>query len=92
MAIKQNAAAYNNCERYIIPSELMFEIAQVILQVDFVYEIIGVKENRRAIVLCIEYDAKSKLHQQAIDNIEEILQAYHEICYDKDERVNWREY
>ena len=79
-------------ERYLIPSDVICEIAQIILQAALSHEIVGVKDDRRVIVLFVQYDEKSKIHNQAIENIAEILQSYHEICFDGDNRINWREY
>ena len=79
-------------ERFLIPGDVIFEIAQIILQVGLSHEIVDVKEDRRLIVLCVEYDGKSTLHKQAIENITEILQTYHDIFFNGDKRMNWREY
>lgn len=79
-------------ERCLVPSDVICEIAQIILQAGLSHEIVGVKDDRRVIILSIEYDEKSAFHNQAMDNIEEILHSYHEICFNGDKRIDWREY
>jgi len=78
-------------ETYAIPTDVILEIAQIILQADLPHEIIGVKENKSQIILSISYQSDLKFHQEAIKNIADILKDYHEICCNESETVNWRE-
>ena len=78
-------------ETYIIPTDVMLEIAQIILQADLPHEIIGVKENKRQIILGISYQSDLKFHQEAIKNIADILKDYQQLCNEESETVNWRE-
>ena len=78
-------------ETYIIPTDVMLEIAQIILQADLPHEIIGVKENKRQIILGISYQSDLKFHQEAIKNIADILKGYQQLCNEESETVNWRE-
>ena len=81
----------NVSETYAVPTDVMLEIAQIILQADFLHEIIGVKENKNQIVISVSYQSDLKFHQEAIKNIADILKDYHEICCNENETVNWRE-
>jgi len=81
----------NASETYAVPTDIMLEIAQIILQADLPHEIIGVKENKNQIVISVSYQADLKFHQEAIKNIADILKDYHEICCNESEAVNWRE-
>lgn len=80
-----------NQESYIVPADVMLEIAQIILQADLPHEIIGVKENKRQLIISISYHHNLKFHQDAIKNINDILRSYHELCSEETETVNWRE-
>jgi hypothetical protein len=79
-------------ERYVIPCDIVCEIAQIILQANLKHEIVGVKDERRVIILLVEYDEHSKFQVQAVENIEEMLHSYHSICFNGDNRISWREY
>ena len=81
----------NASETYTVSTDVMLEVAQIILQADFPHEIIGVKENKSQIILSISYQSDLKFHQEAIKNIADILKDYHEICCNENETVNWRE-
>jgi len=81
----------NASEIYTVPTDVMLEIAQIILQADFSHEIIGVKENKNQIIMSISYQSDLKFHQEVIKNIADILKDYHEICCNENETVNWRE-
>lgn len=81
----------HNQETYIVPTDIMLEIAQIILQADLPHEIIGVKENKRQIIIGISYQSNLKFHQEAVKNIADILKDYHELCNEENETVNWRE-
>ena len=78
-------------EHYPVPTDVFCEIAEILLQTGLPHEIVAIKENRRAVVLCISYEEKSKFHQAAISNLEEILKSYHELCFD-DRTSSWRDY
>ena len=78
-------------ETYIIPNDIMLEIAQIIVQADLPHEIIGVKENKRQIVISVSSQANLKFHQEALKNIDNILNDYHTMCSDESDAVNWRE-
>jgi len=78
-------------ETFIIPSDVMLEIAQTILQADLQHEIIGVKENKSQIVFNISYQPDLKFHQQAIKNMKDILKDYHELYSEEYIDKNWRE-
>ncbi|MHB8260350.1 MAG: hypothetical protein ACYDCN_05720 [Bacteroidia bacterium] len=78
-------------ETYVIPTDVMVEIAQVILQADLPHEIIGVKENKAQIVFSISHQSNLKFHQEAIKNIDEILREYQILCSGQTETVDWRE-
>lgn len=80
-----------NQETFIIPTDVMLEIAQIILQADLPHEIIGVKENKRQIIIGISYQNNLKFHQEAAKNIADILKDYHKLCNEESETVNWRE-
>jgi len=80
-----------NQETYIVPTDVMLEIAQIILQADLLHEIIGVKENKRQIIIGISYQNNLKFHQEAVKNITDIIKGYHTLCSEESETVNWRE-
>lgn len=80
-----------NQETYIVPNDVILEIAQIILQADLPHEIIGIKENKRQIIIGISYQNNLKFHQEAVKNIVDILKEYHELCNQESETVNWRE-
>ena len=81
----------NSSETFIIPTDVMLEIAQIILQADLAHEIIGVKENKSQIIMNISYQPELKFHQQAIKNIVDIVKDYHELCCEEHKETNWRE-
>jgi hypothetical protein len=89
--MKQNKNKNHISETYTVPTDVMLEIAQIIVQADLPHEIIGVKENKRQVVLEISYQADLKFHQQAIDNITDILREYKKLCNEDTENINWRE-
>ena len=78
-------------ETYTIPTDVMVEIAQIILQADLPHEIIGVKENKAQVVFTISHQSNLKFHQQAIENIADILKDYHQLCNGESEARDWRE-
>ncbi len=78
-------------ENYNVPTDIILEISQIILQADLPHEIIAVKEHKQQIVLNISYQKDLKFHQEAIKNINDILKDYHDLCYQESETVNWRE-
>jgi hypothetical protein len=78
-------------ETYIIPTDVMLEIAQIILQADLPHEIIGVREHKRQLIINVNYQPGLRFHQEAIKNIVSILEAYKDICDEENEIVNWRE-
>ena len=78
-------------QTFIVPCDMMLEIAQIILQADLPHEIVGVKENKRQVVICISCQGNLKFHQQAIENIEAVLKDYHDLCSEESKTVNWRE-
>ena len=86
-----NTNKNHNQETYIVPTDVMLEIAQIILKADLPHEIIGIKENKRQIIIGISYQNNLKFHQEAVKNIAEILKDYHELCNEESETVNWRE-
>ncbi len=81
----------NNQETFIVPADVILEVAQIILQADLLHEIIGVNENKRQIIIGIGYQNNLKFHQEAVKNIAGILKEYHELCSSESETVNWRE-
>ncbi|MFY9311105.1 MAG: hypothetical protein WAQ28_18825 [Bacteroidia bacterium] len=81
----------HNHETYVVSTDIILEIAQIILQADLPHEIIGVKENKRQIIIGISYQNNLKFHQEAVKNIADILKDYHELCNEESETVNWRE-
>ncbi|MEO8760396.1 MAG: hypothetical protein ABI388_04570 [Bacteroidia bacterium] len=89
--MKQNKNKNHISETYTVPTDVMLEIAQIIVQADLPHEIIGVKENKRQVVLEISYQADLRFHQQAIDNITDILREYQVLCNEDTENINWRE-
>lgn len=78
-------------ENYNVSVDIILEISQIILQADLSHEIIAVKENKQQIVLTISHQKDLKFHQEAIKNINDILEDYHDLCYQESEAVNWRE-
>ena len=78
-------------ETFIIPTDVMLEIAQIILQADLPHEIIGIKENKSQIIMEISYQPDLKFHQEAIKNIVDIVKDYHELCCEEHKETNWRE-
>ncbi len=85
----ENSKNYHQ-ETYTIPNDVMMEIAQIIVQADLPHEIIGVKENKRQVILSISSQVNLKFHKEAIQNIEDILNDYYAFCTDESETVNWR--
>jgi hypothetical protein len=77
-------------ETFLVPSDVMLEIAQIILKADLAHEIIGTKENKRQILISVRYQAYLKFHQDALKNINDILSAYQDLCNEESETVNWR--
>ncbi|HEX7414682.1 MAG TPA: hypothetical protein VF411_11615 [Bacteroidia bacterium] len=79
-------------ETYTIPTDVMVEIAQIILQADLPHEIIAVKENKAQIVFSISHQSNLKFHQEAIKNIAEILREYQILCgVETENDTHWRE-
>jgi hypothetical protein len=89
--MKTNKNKNHVSETYTVPTDVMLEIAQIIMQADLPHEIIGVKENKRQILLEISHQADLKFHQQALENIAEMLREYQILCNEDTETVNWRE-
>ena len=77
-------------ESYAVPADIMPEIAQIILQANLPHEIIGVKENRRQIVIEIVYKRNFRFHSQAIDNISDVLRDYQELRSEEGDNIDWR--
>jgi hypothetical protein len=78
-------------ENYNVPTDIILEISQIILQADLPHEIIAVKENKQQIILSISHQKDLKFHKEAIKNINDILKDYCDLCYQESETVNWRE-
>jgi hypothetical protein len=78
-------------ENYVIPVDVMLEVALIILQAEIGHEITAVKENKRQIVIGLSYQSDLKFHQEAIKNIDEILRSYHELCSEESDEVNWKD-
>jgi len=78
-------------ETYTVPTDVILEIAQIIVQADLPHEIICVKEHKRQVVLEISHQPDLKFHQKAIENIMDILKEYRELCNEEIKNVNWRE-
>jgi hypothetical protein len=90
-----NTAIKNNKntdqETYIVPTDVMLEIAQIILQADLPHEIIGAKEHKRQLIISIYYQSDLKFHQEAIKNIVSILDAYKDLCDEENGMADWLE-
>ena len=78
-------------ETFAIPNDVMMEVAQIILQASLSHEIIGIKENKRQIIIGISFQSQLKFHQDAVKNIQDIIKVYHELCFAESEAVNWKE-
>jgi hypothetical protein len=74
-----------------IPCEVMTELAQIIIQADLPHEIIGVREAKGQIIMRISYQPNLKFHQQAIENIDALLEAFKDLHDCEQELYNWRE-
>jgi hypothetical protein len=88
--MKQDSKNYTQ-EKFIIPTDILLEIAQIILQADLPHEIVEVKENKGQIVMSISYQINLKFHQEAIKNVNSILQEYHDLCHTERETIDWRD-
>ena len=88
--MKQDSKNYTQ-EKFIVPTDILLEIAQIILQADLPHEIVGVKENKRQIIMSISYQTNLKFHQEAIKNVNSILKEYHDLCHIERETIDWRE-
>jgi hypothetical protein len=78
-------------ETLSVPTDVMLEIAQIILQAELPHEIIGVKENKSQIIIGISFQADLKFHQDALKNIQDILKAYHDLVHTEHEDIDWRD-
>ncbi len=78
-------------ETYAIPTDVMVEIAQIILQADLPHEIIGIKERKGQIILSISHQVNLKFHQKAIKNITDIIEEYQTLSGNDEETNDWRE-
>lgn len=78
-------------ETFAVPTDVVLEIAQIILHADLPHEIVGVKENKGQILVSISYQTNLKFHQEAIKNVNSILQEYHDLCHAEHDTINWRE-
>jgi len=78
-------------DTYAIPTDVMVEIAQVILQADLPHEIINVKESKGQIIFSISHQANLKFHQKAIKNISDIIEEYQTLCSNDEETNDWRD-
>ncbi len=78
-------------ETFTVPTDVMLEVAQIILQADLPHEIMGIKEHKRQIIMSLNYQPGLKFHQDAVKNINDILNEYNEIRNEESESVNWRE-
>ncbi len=78
-------------ETFTVPTDVMLEVAQIILQADLPHEIMGIKEHKLQIIMRLNYQPGLKFHQDADKNINDILNEYNEIRNEESESVNWRE-
>ncbi len=76
-----------------IPIDMVVDVLSVILKENLTHEIIQVIPNRSLIVVAITYDKKFSRHQNALYDIQTMLEDYTNFRSEEEEEeenVNWR--
>lgn len=64
-------------KRYRVPQDLLMDIMRVLFSAKLRHKIIGIKARENVILLQVECSS-TRVHQQAVQNLEEMLQEYSE--------------
>jgi hypothetical protein len=62
-------------KRYKVPQDLLMEILRILFSAKLKHKIIGIKARENIVLLQVEC-VTAKVHQQAIQNLEELLEEY----------------
>lgn len=74
-----------------IPVDMIVDVLSVIIKESLTHEIIQVIENRSLIVIAISYDKNFSRHQNALNDIDTMLEDYNDFRSEEEqENVNWR--
>jgi mannitol/fructose-specific phosphotransferase system IIA component len=74
-----------------IPQDMILDILLILLKEELNYEITEVLENRAMAVFVIGIDQSKPRQLKALQNIQELLSAYHEFRFSENETLNWRD-
>jgi len=74
-----------------IPQDMILDILAIILKEELNYEITEVLENRAMAVFAIGIDQSKPRQLKALQNIQDLLHAYHEFRFSENETLNWRD-
>ena len=74
-----------------VPQDMILDILVILLKEELKYEITEVLESRALAVLIIEIDQTKQRQIKVLQNIQELLHAYHEFRFSENETLNWRE-
>ncbi|MBA3705503.1 MAG: hypothetical protein H0W84_06260 [Bacteroidetes bacterium] len=74
-----------------IPQDMILDILSILLKEELNYEITEVLENRAMAVFVIGIDQSKPRQLKALQNIQELLTAYHEFRFSENETLNWRD-
>lgn len=74
-----------------VPQDMILDILSVLLKEELKYEITEVLENRSIAVFAISIDRDKPKQSKAFQNIQDLLNAYHEFRFSENETLNWRE-
>jgi hypothetical protein len=76
-------------ESYVIPADILTEAACIILQAGLSYQIMDANQERQEITFRIGYAKTNKFHQQALENLYDLITDYNELRYEGN-MDNWR--
>ena len=74
-----------------IPQDMLLDILSILLKEELDYEITEVLENRAMAVFVIGINQIKPRQLKAFQNIQELLNAYHEFRFSENETLNWRD-
>jgi hypothetical protein len=80
----------SNEESYVIPADIMTDVARIILQAGLSHQIIDANQERQEITLRIGYTKTSKFHQQALKNLYDLITDYNELRYEGSTDIDWQ--
>jgi len=74
-----------------VPQDMLIDIVAILLKEELKYDITEVLESRSVAVIAISIESNKSRQLKALQNIKELLNAYHEFRYSENETLNWRE-